>query len=178
MSLPHAILGLLQYMPMTGYDLKMQAFDRTVTHFWSAVLPQIYRELDKLEAEGWATSIIEVQQERPNRRVYSITPSGQAEFARWLHEFQPPPAHREAFLIQLFFAAQLRNEEIIALLEAQLVARREQRARFGQIEGEFDGDHPREEMLAWLTLDLGERMTDLYIRWLEDAIAKVKHLPE
>lgn len=56
MSLPHAILGILGYMPMTGYDLKTQVFDRTIAHFWSAMLPQIYRELERLEQQGWATS--------------------------------------------------------------------------------------------------------------------------
>lgn len=177
MSLPHAILGILGYMPMTGYDLKTQAFDRTVAHFWSAVLPQIYRELERIEAQGWATSAVEIQHDRPNRRVFTITDAGRAEFARWLHEFQPPPAHREAFLIQLFFGARLTNDEIVALLEAQLAARREQRTRYAAIEGEFDGDHPREESLARLTLDLGQRITDAYIAWLEDAIALVKNLP-
>jgi DNA-binding PadR family transcriptional regulator len=177
MSLPHAILGILNIMPMTGYDLKMQAFDRTVAHFWSAMLPQIYRELERLEGQGWATSTVEIQHDRPNRRVFSITDAGRGEFTRWLGEFQPPPVHREAFLIQLLFGAQLSNDEIIALLEEQLAARREQRARHVKIETEFDGDHPREEALAWLTLDLGQRMSETYIRWLEDAIALVKNLP-
>ena len=178
MSLPHAILGILSTMPMTGYDLKTQAFDRTVAHFWSAVLPQIYRELDRLEQQGWATSTVEIQHDRPNRRVFTITDAGRGEFARWLHQFQPPPAHREAFLIQLFFAARLTNDEILALLEAQLAARREQRGRYTAIASEFDGDHPREEALAKLTLDLGQRITDTYIGWLEDSIQVVKALAE
>lgn len=97
---------------------------------------------------------------------------------RWLHEFQPPPVHREAFLIQLFFAAQLSNAEIVALLEGQLAARREQRARYARIEAEFNGDPPREEALARLTLDLGQRMSETYIQWLEDSIRVVKSLAE
>ena len=41
MSLKHALLGLLNYRPMTGYDLK-QRFDHSISHFWSANLSQIY----------------------------------------------------------------------------------------------------------------------------------------
>lgn len=48
MSLPHAILGLLNYMPMTGYDLK-NFFDDSIDFFWSAQMSQIYRELKNLE---------------------------------------------------------------------------------------------------------------------------------
>jgi DNA-binding PadR family transcriptional regulator len=99
MSLPHAILGFLSALPMTGYELKTQAFDRSVAHFWPAVLPQIYRELEALEARGWATHTVHVQQGRPNRKVYTITLAGRVELDRWLRTHQPLPAHREAFLI-------------------------------------------------------------------------------
>jgi DNA-binding PadR family transcriptional regulator len=172
------MLGVLNVMPMTGYDLKTQAFDRVINHFWQGVLPQIYRELERMEASGWLTSSIEVQQERPNRRVYTITDAGRVELERWLHTFQPPPPHREAFLIQLFFASQLPNADIIALLEEQLATRRAQRETLQALEGMFDHDHPRAETLAHLTLELGQQLTDTYIDWLEKSIKKVKSLPE
>lgn len=64
MSLPHAILGLLTYQPMTGYDLK-QVFDTSINHFWSAHQSQIYRELAALESKGQVTSQIEPQEGTP-----------------------------------------------------------------------------------------------------------------
>ena len=53
MSLEHAILGFLQYKPMSGYDLK-KIFDTSVRHFWPADQSQIYRTLTRLADKGWA----------------------------------------------------------------------------------------------------------------------------
>ena len=176
MSLPHAILGFLQVMPLTGYDLKTLAFDKTVAHFWPAVLPQIYRELDKMAAKGWVESELEIQEGKPNRKVYRITETGKAELAHWLRSYQPPPAHREAFLIQLFFAAQLSNAEIVALLKQQREAHAQKLAEYQQIHiprGTGTPHEERQRTLMWLTLDLGLRHEQMYLDWLDDAIATV-----
>ncbi len=187
MSLPHAILGFLQTMPLTGYDLKTQAFDESVAYFWPVVQPQIYRELDRMLDQGWVKDDLVIQAGRPNRRVYSITDAGRAELSRWLRDFHPLPAYRDGFLIQLFFAAPLSNAEIIALLEDQRRAHREQLAdleRIGQEMTNGYGDEvspvpwtPRDQTLIGLTLDLGLRLQHTYIEWLTDAIASVKKLP-
>ncbi len=180
MSLPHAILGFLQVMPFTGYDLKTRIFDRTVAHFWPAVQPQIYRELEKLEEHGWVTSQIEPQLDRPNRRVYTITDAGRVAFAGWMQTVQPLPAYRDAFLIQVFFAAQLSNAELVALLRGQLVARQERLAAYRALEWDYQTDtvHRRRERLAHLTLELGMQLESAYIGWLESAISVAVSLPD
>lgn len=180
MSLPHAILGFLQVMPMTGYDLKTQAFDRTVAFFWNAVQQQIYRELDKMADKGWVECEVEHQTDRPSRKVYEITDAGRAAFAEWLTQNQPLVQHREAFLIQLFFAAQLTNEQIISLLEFQRAGHEERLAALQQIviPPIDDPQHRRRRTLIQLTLDLGLRMEHMYIDWLTEALALVRDLPE
>ncbi len=75
MSLKHAILGFLNYQPQTGYELK-EVFDDSVQHFWSADQSQIYRTLNELMAENYVTMEVVPQDNRPNRKVYSITTSG------------------------------------------------------------------------------------------------------
>ena len=179
MSLPHAILGFLQIVPMTGYYLKTVAFDQSVAHFWPAVLPQIYRELDRMEGWGWVESEVEIQEGKPNRKVFTITAGGEEELERWLREYQPPPAHREAFLVQLFFGAQLSNEEIIALLEDQRRAHEERLAELGKIQPIHDPEgtpEHRRQKLMWLTLDFGKRMEQTYIDWINDAVEAVRNL--
>jgi DNA-binding PadR family transcriptional regulator len=178
MSLPHAILGILNIMPMSGYDLKVQAFDQTVNHFWQAALPQIYRELERMEEKAWLISHVEIQMERPNRRVYEITDAGREELLCWLRTSDPPLAHREAFLIQIFFAWQLQNEEVIHLLDEQLLARHAQQTRLTELTAMFDGNHPRQEAFMRMTLDLGLRLTQMYIAWLEECKRVVQALPE
>ena len=86
--------------------------------------------------------------------------------------------HREPFLIQLFFAAQLRNEEIIALLEDQ---RAGHQARLAELEHitippTDDPQQQRRQMFAGMTLDLGIRMEHMYIDWLTDTLTTVRHL--
>lgn len=176
MSLRHAILGFLQVMPMTGYDLKTQAFDHTVAHFWRAAQQQIYRELDKMTAHGWVRHELEMQVERPSKKIYHITEAGRQELADWLHQEHGLASHKEAFLIQLFFAAQLSNDDIIALLRSQLTGHRQRLATLAQIRmpPPQNTQHQRQQMLAGLTLELGLRTEQMYITWLEEAIATVQ----
>ena len=75
MSLEHAILGFLNSRPMTGYELK-KIFDTSVRHFWPADQSQIYRTLSRLSERGWAEMEIIKQSERPDRKVYRLTPRG------------------------------------------------------------------------------------------------------
>jgi DNA-binding PadR family transcriptional regulator len=99
---------------MTGYDLKTQYFDGSIAHFWPADQAQIYRTLDKLEDSGFVTSTLEIQETRPNRKVYSLTDAGREEFAAWMRTTQPLPTLREPFLIQLFMGQELTNAQIIS----------------------------------------------------------------
>jgi DNA-binding PadR family transcriptional regulator len=172
MSLAHAILGLLQQEEMTGYDLKTSCFDRCIAHLWPADQAQIYRTLDKLVEQGWITCTVEIQHDRPNRKVYSVTETGKAELIRWLQCHQPLPIVREPLLVQLFFAAQLPNEAIIQLLEQQLAARHEKLAECETIDLPPLSDRcaNREKIMQRLVLELVIRREQTYIDWLKTAI--------
>ena len=68
MSLEHAILGFLNYEPMSGYDIK-KIVDISVSHFWPAVQSQIYKTLARMEKEDWLTVETISQDPRPPRKV-------------------------------------------------------------------------------------------------------------
>ena len=180
MSLAHAILGILQTEPMTGYDLKTQCFDLSIAHFWPADQAQIYRTLDKMTEQGWVESQIEYQENRPNRKIYSITESGQLELREWLGSFQALPVYREPFLIQLFFAKDFTNAAILHLIEQQLEAHRERLRQYEQVPlpplDRLKAD--RELSLKRLTLELGLRSEENAIAWLQLAAETVRGLPE
>ena len=91
MSLEYAILGFLNYHPYTGYDLK-KIFDTSIRHFWPADQSQIYRTLARLTEQGFAEMEKVPQDDRPDRKVYSITEAGRAELMKWLSG--PPPIGR------------------------------------------------------------------------------------
>jgi DNA-binding PadR family transcriptional regulator len=177
MSLAHAILGLLQQEGRTGYDLKTSCFDQCIAHLWSADQAQIYRTLDKLVEQGWITCTVEIQHDRPNRKVYNVTEAGIAELIRWLQCPQPLPTVREPLLVQLFFAAQLPNEAIIHLLEQQLAARCEKLAECEKIEVPTLNDQSasREQVMQRLVLELVIRREQTYIDWLKTAIDVINY---
>jgi PadR family transcriptional regulator, regulatory protein AphA len=106
MSLPHALLGLINYQPSTGYDLKNK-FQKSIHFFWNAALPHIYRSLKQMEKDGWIASTIEQQSGKPNRKVYRITGNGKKELLHWLAETPEEPELRLTMLVKVFFAKQL-----------------------------------------------------------------------
>lgn len=176
MSLSHVILGFLQQEERTGYDLKTICFDRCIAHMWRADQAQIYKTLDKLVEQGWVTCKVEIQSDRPNRKVYSVTEAGKAELMRWLECPQPLPTVREPLLVQLFFASLLPNEAIIVLLEQQLAARRDKLAMCEGIELSMgDRSASREQILQRLVLQLVIRREQTYIDWLKTAIDVINH---
>ncbi|MFB2917543.1 PadR family transcriptional regulator [Aerosakkonema funiforme] len=176
MSLAHVILGLLQQEEMTGYDLKTSCFDRCIAHLWPADQAQIYRTLDKLVEQGWISCTIEIQHDRPNRKVYTVTETGKAELLRWLGSPQPLPIVRDPLLVQLYFAAQLPNEAIVHLLEQQVAARRAKLSECETIELPPLGDESasRFEVMQRLVLELVTRKEETYINWLLEAIDVIK----
>ena len=119
MSLKHALLGLLTYQPMTGYELK-QFFDSTVKHFWNAELSQIYPTLKALEEQGFVDKEVAVQENRPNRKIYRLTDEGREEFQRWAREPMPSADLRDAFMIKVFFGTELPAEDMLVLLRRQM----------------------------------------------------------
>jgi hypothetical protein len=83
---------------------------------------------------------------------------------------------REPLLAQLYFAAQLPNEEIVYLLEQELEARQEKLAQCEAIET-LSLSNPtasREQKLHRLVLDLVKQREQTYLDWLEKAIAAIR----
>ncbi|SRR5579883_437573 len=180
MSLAYVILGLLQQQERTGYDLKTECFDQCVAHLWPADQAQIYRTLDKLEAQGWIVCTIEIQHDRPNRKVYRLTASGQTALTTWLQTHVPPPLLRESLLVQLYFAAPLPNAAIIHLLEQELASRRDKLAVCEAIAVPLFNNPTasRDQTLHRLVLELMTRREQTYLDWLQDAIAMISQQRE
>lgn len=178
MSLDHAILGFLQYGPSSGYDLK-SLFDLSVNHFWPADQSQIYRTLSRLAEHGWAEMQVIEQEDRPDRKVYHLTPAGREELHRWL---AAPPIFkggRNPFLVQVFFSGLLEDAEILALLRRAAdfcrIELTHLRALPPQVEPyTAEVGAPRETFCWMLTLEAGVHMTEAYLAWLDGVIARIE----
>lgn len=115
MSINHAILGMLSYKPMTGYDLK-KIMQESPFMYWSGNNNQIYKALVELLDEGYVTSEIYHQDSSPSKKVYTITDDGLAELKRWTHSVPEGPEIKKLFLVQLAWTEQSSSKAIENLL--------------------------------------------------------------
>jgi DNA-binding PadR family transcriptional regulator len=182
MPLAHAILGFLDYQPMSGYDLK-KFFDVSVAHFWSAAQSHIYKALEGLEKEGWAEGRIIPQEGRPNRKEFHITDAGRAELRRWLTTPLPLDPVRDASLIQIFFSHFSTNEEIAALVETRMQETRAQLALLRTAAQAAINKNAqrigveRARQLWQITLDYGIAYYEFELAWNEKTLETIRNLP-
>jgi DNA-binding PadR family transcriptional regulator len=178
MSLEFAILGFLNYHPYTGYDLK-KIFDTSIRHFWPADQSQIYRTLSHLTEQGYAEMEKVPQDDRPDRKIYSITDTGRVELTKWLAGPPPMDPTRSAPLIQVFFAGQLSDEELLAKFEGFAAIMRATLAQYDQVPAQIgpyqqEITSPREHFFWMLTLDNGLRSMRANLEWAENVIEQLK----
>ncbi len=178
MSLEFAILGFLHYQPYSGYDLK-KAFDLSIRHFWPADQSQIYRTLGRLTEQGWAEVEVVEQTDRPDRKVYHITPAGRDALLRWLRSSMPQQEARSAALIQVFFAGQLSDEEVLAKFEEAVQSMRAVLEVYQHVPDEIEEyvtavGSPREEFFWLLTLELGIKSAQTQIEWMESVMQRIR----
>lgn len=105
MSLRYALLALLRVGPQSGYDLQKQ-FSLSVGHVWHAPDSQIYPELRKMESEGLVEGEDQLRGERGTRRLYHVTPEGDAAFVAWMaapldYQRVRDPAHLRAAYLEV-----------------------------------------------------------------------------
>jgi DNA-binding PadR family transcriptional regulator len=135
MAIEHAILGLLDWQPLSGYDLK-KIIANSATYYWSGNNNQIYKTLLSLQREGCVEQAVAYKGELPAKKVYTITGKGKSALVAWLKSMPEPPELHSAFLIQLTWADLLDQTDLLNLVdryieevEIQLKMQREERRR-------------------------------------------------
>ena len=180
MSLRHGLLGLINYNPMTGYEM-VKEFDESLAYFWHASPQQIYKELDAMEKSGWLASERIIQNEKPNKRVYSITPKGKDVLVDWVSKPDDSVNKfmqgKNPFLMRLAFAGEGSDENALQMLYEF----RNQYLSFAQKMENINMDEAiaKEEavlghrvMKYWKIVALhGEIIRKARLEWVEKAIA-------
>lgn len=118
MSIPHALLGLLEEEPLHGYELK-QRYDRSFAPEHPLAFGQVYAALDRLEKGGRVAVAAIEQEDGPERRRYAITPNGSDELEGWLRAPLEPEPHLRSALYAKVVLTVMRGESLDALLDAQ-----------------------------------------------------------
>lgn len=182
MSLSYAMLGILSYGPRTGYSLK-KVFDKSISQVWVASLSQIYRELSILEKKGYVFSSIQKQDDRPNKRIYTITDVGELTFHEWLRDFPDKLSYplRDGFMLRIFFGSKLEKEELILQFErfisqkkAYLKTLDELENTFNVCYNEFSSESPEKDQLFWnFTIKRGKMTLKTVIQWAEECVEQL-----
>ena len=177
MALRHAVLAALLEGEASGYELSKR-FDVSVANFWTATPQQLYRELERLEAEGLLESRVVEQERRPNKRVHRLSDSGRTELHEYTRAPARPTATRDELLVKLQAidagdAAAVRAAMSERLAHARgklaLYERIRERMLDGRDEDEFLSDADR--IGPYLTLMGGRMYERANIRWCERVLA-------
>jgi PadR family transcriptional regulator, regulatory protein AphA len=185
----YAILGLLALGgPQSGYDLK-RLFDHLLSAMWSAAQSQIYKELRRMQTLGWVEMQRVEQVNRPDRKLYSLTPAGVVALQNW--QKQPPTVlHlRDELLLKLLFGAFAAPGDLLPHLRAGIAEHELRLLAYRQnllllpprgawpTEGQRPNPYLAEAEEADPYLRLVTRFAiafeQMYLRWLHDALAEL-----
>ena len=176
MALRHALMAALLEGEASGYDLA-KGFDASVANFWAATPQQLYRELDRMAADGLVHARVVHQERRPDKRLFSLTGAGH----RALHEFTAGPPRpgviRDELLVQVQAvdagdetAVRRALEERMSRAEAKIARYERLRARL--LDGRFEDDYlaEAERIGPYLTLMRGLSFERENLRWCERSL--------
>src|SRR5512146_1487552 len=179
MSVRHAILALLSQHPRHGYELRA-AFEAMVGGDvnWEVKPAQIYTTLERLEQAGQVECASDLGEgEEPSRRVYAITPNGEAELKQWFASGVTPEHQRDEFFVKLMAGLVCGEADPNRLIQIQ-------RAHLFQelhaATTQRDSYDPRTEMAQILLLDKSIMHLEADLRWLditEQRLEQVKRQP-
>jgi PadR family transcriptional regulator, regulatory protein AphA len=104
-SVEYSLLGLLGERAMHGYELHQELCRKTgLGLVWTVKQAQLYAILAKLESEGLIAAEVVAQGNRPPRKVFHLTESGEAAYESWVRNPAPRRDFRLDFLAKLYFA--------------------------------------------------------------------------
>lgn len=174
MALSDAILVLLTEQPMSGYDLA-KAFDASIGFFWTADHQQIYRELSRLKERGHVDVQEVVQTGRPNKLIYTITPSGLAALKSWSGRPSAPAPIKDDLLVRLYALDHVDIDALRIQLAQRLDLHSDRLHRFQTIlQRHFSGAARSLSLTGRLLgLRMGLRYEQACVEWCQEALASL-----
>ncbi|MBF6339016.1 PadR family transcriptional regulator [Nocardia abscessus] len=179
MALRNAVLAALLEGEASGYDLA-KSFDASVANFWMATPQQLYKELDRMAADGLIETRVVQQERRPNKRLHAITAVGRAA----LHAFVAEPAKPTAIRDEMMVKVQGMDGEDAPTVRAAVAERMEwsktKLARYERLRSRLLDGRSEQAYLAeverigpYLTLLRGISFEQENIRWSAFALSVI-----
>jgi DNA-binding PadR family transcriptional regulator len=121
MTVPLALLGLLEREPSHGYDLKRD-YDTYFGREKPLAFGQVYATLARLTRDGLVVAAEAEPGAGPDRKRYVITEQGVTEVETWLAEPVPPEPHLQTVLFVKVVLALMSGRPAEPYLDAQRAA--------------------------------------------------------
>lgn len=172
MDLKSVLLGFLRRGDCTGYGLKA-SMDESVGFFFGSSYGSIYPALKSLESGGMVRVREVVQSGKPNKKIYSITPEGEAYFREQLKEQPAADSFRSEFLMQLFFGRHQDSDRLLEMISEHRATRRAKLELLQGIEAAVKDVADPYEMMC---LRYGVTAFEATLSWLDETEAQVKAL--
>lgn len=169
MSLRHALLGLLDDEPASGYDL-MKVFNSSMANVWPATQSQVYTELNRLAGDHLIVASAEGAR---GRKVYAVTDAGRAELRDWLRDPPKLKPHRSDLLLRVFFLNVVSPADARDVFLTHRASAQAQRERLEEIRGQIDDDTDPISTNGRIALEFGLRKAAMEIDWATWALARL-----
>ena len=154
------ILAMLAKEPSHGYELRARLKDALGPLGDGMNAGHVYVTLSRLEKAGLLR--VEDHGERPERKVYALTPDGQQRVAEWIAEVAWPRPDLAEFHLKLVAAASARLADPLAIVDTQ---RRELLRRLREAQRAAMAEPPGSDAALLLEGIVLRLQADL--RWLE-----------
>lgn len=172
MALSHAILALLVDCPASGYDL-VKSFAESIGFFWKASHQQVYRELARLEAQGWVRAEAISQVGRPDKKVYGVTELGRQALVEWIEQPCELAPIKDDLLVKTFAGHLVSPTTLRQEIEAHRQRYQERLATYEHIATQFfpvpQALLPA-DLFRYLTLRRGIRHATEWIHWCDETL--------
>jgi PadR family transcriptional regulator AphA len=169
----YALLGMLSFQPMSGYDLK-KFTDRSISFFWSENYGHIYPVLKKMEEQKLVTKHTMHTEGKPSKNVYSITKKGQTLLSRWLEAPVRKRIFRLEILLKVFFGYRTGIDNIIGKVDAERENAQAVLTELAEIEQHIDSHQHEAEKgrppYMRLCLNYGKYFYRAVAQWCDETI--------
>jgi DNA-binding PadR family transcriptional regulator len=172
MDLKSVLLGFLRREDCTGYELKA-AMDESVGFFFGASYGSIYPALKALQSSGMVRVREVVQSGKPNKKIYTITPEGEAYFREQLKEQPAADSFRSEFLMQLFFGQHQDTDRLLKMISEH---RENREAKLEMLQGIQMAVKDVADPYEMMCLRYGVTSFEATLSWLDETEEQIKAL--
>jgi len=164
MSIKYAVIGLLHYRDMHGYEIKSH-IEKNFGQMWTVNYGQVYTTLKTLVDEGLIdlSDVVPSEVGAPHKKLYALTEKGRAEFRRWLAASpEKQMLLRDPFLMRFIFFSFGEREDALRIIDEQIDYYENQLLRRQAHMGKWEDKGLYVRRIA----ELGLEFNELLLKWL------------